>query len=108
IRNDRSGEGVCGRSFFSSFSSSVKSFMSDKIFLERRQRITIARRRRVLGNSEDSADVRKGQLVPNFHDQHLALLGWMEIDRRSQRALRTIVKIKSGSDRVLPLERRAG
>ena len=81
--------------------------MSDKIFLERRQRIAIARRRRVLGNSEDSADVRKGQLVPDFHDQHLALLGWKEIDRRSERALRSIVKIKLRSSRVLHLERSA-
>src|SRR5205807_2658973 len=107
IRAARSGEGACGRSFFNSFSSSVKSFMGDKVFLERRQRIAIARRRRVLGNSEDSADVRKGQFVPDFHDQHLALLGWKEIDRRNQRALRSIVKIKLRSGRVLHLERSA-
>src|ERR1700731_1815627 len=105
IRNARSGEGACGRSFFSSFSSSVKSFMGDKIFLERRERIAIARRRRVLRNPQDSADVRKGQLVPDFHDQHLALLGWKKIDRRSQRALRSIVKIKLRSGRVLHIER---
>src|ERR1700686_710580 len=105
IRSARSGEGACGRNFFSSFSSSVKSFMGDKVFLERRQRITIARRCGVLGNSQDRADVRKGQLVPDFHDQHLALLGWKQIDRRSQRALRSIVKIKLRSSRVLHLER---
>src|SRR5205823_12952480 len=104
IRDERSGESACGRSFFSSFSSSVKSFMSDKVFLERRQRIAIARRRRVLRNPEDRADVRKGQLVPDFHDQHLSLLGGKKIDRRSQSALRSIVKIKLRSSRVLHLE----
>src|ERR1043166_167129 len=100
-----SGDASRGRSFFSSASSSVKSLMADKILFQRRQGVAVARGRRVLRNSEGLADFRESELVPNLHDQHLALLDRQKIDRGCELLLRVIVEIKLRHGAVLHLER---
>src|SRR2546423_3308049 len=91
IRALKSGETGRGRSFFSSASSSEKSFMDDKVLLQGRQSVTITRCRRVLGNRKGRRDLGERQLVPDLHDQHLALFHWQKINGGSQSALRAIV-----------------
>src|SRR5688500_1691250 len=93
IRAARSGEAGRGRSFFNSASSSEKSFMGDKILFQSGKRVAITRGRRVLRNPQRFSDLREGQLVPDFHDQHLPLFHWQKIERGSQLALRAIVEI---------------
>src|SRR3954471_21804831 len=73
IRAASSGDAGRGRSFFNSASSSEKSFMDDKVLFERRERVAITRRRRVLRNAERFRDLGKSELAPNLHDQDLAL-----------------------------------
>src|SRR5438045_6201591 len=94
IRALKSGETGRGRSFFNSASSSEKSFMDDKVLFQRGKRVTITRRRRVLGNRKGRRDLGEGELVPDFHYQHLPLLDWQKINGGSQSALRAIIEIK--------------
>src|SRR3954469_21757421 len=103
-----SGETPRGRSFFSSASSSEKSFMGNKVFLERAKRIAVARSRRVLGNSEGRRDLGEGEFVPDLHHQHLTLFHWQTIDSGSQLALRTIIEIKLRLRDLLHVGRSSG
>ena len=57
-----------------------KSFMDDKVPFERPERVAITRGRGVLGNPEGFADLRESELIPDLHDQHLALFHGQEID----------------------------
>src|SRR5256714_6071545 len=94
IRALRFGDAGRGRSFFNSASSSEKSFMDNKVLLEGAERVTITRRRRILGNRKGRRDLGKGELVPDLHDQHLPLFDWQKINGGSQSALRAIIEIK--------------
>ena len=78
--------------------------MGDEILLQRHQGVAVARGRRVLRNPERVADLRERELVPDLHDQHLALLDWKTIDRGSQLFLRSIVEIKLRLSGLLHLE----
>ena len=55
-------------------------------------------------NPERLAYFRKSELIPNLHDQHLALLDRQTIDRGSQLLLRAIVEIKMWLSGLLHLE----
>ena len=78
--------------------------MGYEILFQRRQGVTVTRGRGVLRNRERLADFRKGELVPDLHDQHLSLLDWKTIDRGSQLLLRAIVEIKLRRSGLLHLE----
>src|SRR5438552_1019397 len=69
------------------------------LFLQRRERIAIARRGCVLRDAECFGDLRESQFIPNFHDQNFALIARQVIDRRGKFALRIVAGFKLRFDR---------
>ena len=73
IRARNSSETAAGRSFFSSVSSSEKSSMGLQGFLERAERIAVARGGGVLRNFQDAPDFGESELVPDFQNEDFPL-----------------------------------
>src|SRR5438876_11113514 len=69
------------------------------LFLQRSERIAIARRGRILRDAECFGDLRESEFVPNFHDQDFALIAWQAVDRRGKFTLRIVAGFKLRFDR---------
>ena len=98
------GETARGLSFFSSDSSSGRSFMINEILFQSRESVAITRSGGVLGNRQCLADLREGKLVPDFHDEHLPLVDGETIHRGRKFPLRIIIEIKLRLGGLLHLE----
>src|SRR5438105_7615535 len=70
-----------------------------QLFLQRSERIPIARRGCVLRDAECFGDLRESEFVPNFHDQDFALIAWQAVDRRGKFTLRIVAGFKLRFDR---------
>src|SRR4030095_1105125 len=63
-------------------------------FLQVHQSVSISGRCRILRNAERSGDLVKRKFVPDFQDEHLALILWQTADCRSERGLRLAFPFK--------------
>src|SRR4029453_9601754 len=63
-------------------------------FLQIHQSVSISGRCRILRNAERSGDFVKRKFVPDFQDEHLALILWQTADCRSERGLRLVFPFK--------------
>src|SRR4029077_19678422 len=75
---------------------------------QRRQRIPVTRGRGVLRYTKCAGDLGKGQFVPNFHDEHLALFAGQNIDRLGESPLRVVLKFKLWLNKFISFANRSG
>src|SRR6266513_4585917 len=73
----------------------------EQILFQIGERVSIPGRGCVLRNFESTRDFGKSEVVPDFHDQHLPLLGRQKIERGHQRALRFVLNLEHWLDSLI-------
>src|SRR5256885_14820538 len=79
-----------------------------QILFQISERVSIPGRSCVLRNFESTRDFGKSEVVPDFHDQHLPLLGRQKIERGHQRALRFVLNLEHWLDSLISFRSGSG
>src|SRR5262245_17333814 len=76
--------------------------------LQIRQGVSISRRGGILRNAERASDLAKREFIPDFQDEHLALIVWQTADCRGERGLRLIFPLELRLDSWIGFGKRSG